>query len=164
MLLFALVLITMLTGSCANQEKAEVRQEEGRLALLQEAVSYLGVCSPEEAVALWVRGLMERNAAMQFSVMSEKLKQRYMEKLEQSAPGWVTGVSSPWVSGYRITDISETAEGLKLYSLEIQTETSTGPAQSYLAVLVLNQEGSYWRIAALSLDEELGAYTGGIID
>lgn len=164
MLLLLALLMVLLTGSCANREQDTDSRDDRQAQLLEDAMTHLGVCSPEEAVDLWARGLMKRSAAMQFAVMDAELKERYKETLEKSAPDWVTGVSSPWVSGYSVIDVSETAQGLKLYSLHVLTETSSGPAQTYLAVLVLEYNGSYWRIAALSLDEELGIYTGGLID
>lgn len=164
MLLFLALLTALLSGSCANKPQDEDRYGNRRVRQLEDAMLYLGVCSAEKAVDLWARGLKERSAAMQYAVMDSKLKERYASALKKNAPDWITGVSSPWVSDYSVFDISETAQGLRLYSLNVTTETSAGPAQTYLAVLALEYDGSFWRIAALSLDEQLGVYTGGLID
>ena len=163
-LLFLVLLTALLSGSCANKPLDRDKHGDTRVQQLENAMAYLDVCSAEQAIDLWVRGLKERSAAMQYAVMDSKLKERYASVLKKNAPDWVTGVSSPWVSDYSIFDISETAQGLKLYSLNVTTETSAGPAQTYLAVLVLDHDGSFWHITALSLDEELRIYTGGLID
>ena len=163
-LMFLALLTVLLAGSCVNKEKNEEPRVKMRARLLEDAMAYLGVCSPEEAVDIWVQGLKEGSAAMQFAVMNPQLKERYKKALEKSAPDWVTGGSSPRISGYSVMDVSETAQGLKLYSLEVLTDTSAGPAQSYLAVLALECDGQYWRIAAMSLDDELAAYTGCLIN
>lgn len=162
--MFLAFLTALLSCSCANKPQDENKIGDTRVQQLENAMAYLGVCSAEEVVDLWTRGLKERSAAMQYAVMDSKLKERYAAVLKKNAPDWVTGVSSPWVSDCSVFDISETAQGLKLYSLNVTTETSAGSAQTYLAVLVLEYDGSYWRIAALSLDEQLGVYTGGLID
>lgn len=131
-----------------------------RARLLAEAMDSVGVCSPEEAVDVWMRGLAARSAAMQYAVMDAPLRAQYAAALEQTAPNWVTGVSSPWVGGYDVFDVSEAGDGLRLYSLHVTTETSTGPAGTYLAVLALQKNGGYWQIGGLCADDELRAYTG----
>jgi len=145
---------------CGCSAAGEDRAESIRAKLLEEALDSVGVCSAEEAVDVWARGLMARNAALQYAVMDAPLRKQYTKALKTTAPSWVTGVSSPWVSGYSVFDIDETEEGLRLYSLYVMTETSAGPEKVYLAVLSVQQNGSYWRIAGICADEGLSAYTG----
>jgi len=80
--------------------------------------------------------------------------------LKENAPNWVTGVSSPWVSGYTVEQVRETAPDRRLYTLSIETQTSTGPAGEYRAVLSLREENGFWRIHDISADDELSVYTG----
>jgi hypothetical protein len=40
------------------------------------------------------------------------------------------------------------------------TQTSTGPAGEYRAVLALQKEGDFWRISDISADDGLSAFTG----
>ncbi|MFA5676207.1 MAG: hypothetical protein WDA65_06745 [Christensenellales bacterium] len=152
------VMALVLAGGCAAN--AYDRESELRLKLFQEAMEYVGVCGRDEAANVWAKGLMERSAAMQYSVMDSPLKKQYAKSLQKSAPNWVTGVSSPWVSGYRVFDINETDDGLFLYSLTVYTESSAGPEGEYTAVLAIGRDGDFWRIKGIFTDEELFAYTG----
>ena len=128
--------------------------------LLAEAMDYVGVCSPEAAADVWAQGLMRRSAAMQYAVMDDDLKARYAKALETTAPNWVTGVSSPWVSQYAIISQEDTHPGTVDLALDIETATSTGPAQTLRAMLTIQYHDGFWRITSIQADEALSAYTG----
>ena len=160
LLAWLLGLLMLLTGGCAAKQTAQAEELESRVKLLEQAMAHVGVCSPEDAVDVWVQGLMERSAAMQYAVMSPALKAQYAKALEKTAPNWVTGVSSPWVNGYSVFDVSEISPDMRLFSLSITTQTSAGAADSYLAVLALEPDGAFWRIGGICTDEELLIYTG----
>ena len=131
-----------------------------RARLLMEAMEDVGVCSPEQAVDVWVGGLTERSAATQYAVMDEDLRRDYVKSLKKTAPNWVTGVSSPWVSGYGVGQVVETVQGQQLYTISVMTETVDGPAGEYLAVLALHEEDGFWRIGGICADDGLAVYTG----
>jgi len=131
-----------------------------RSELLMEAMKYVGVCSPEEAVDVWVEGLIKRNAAIQYSVMNDTVRAEYVKHLEKSAPNWVTGMSSPWVSGYEVVNSDSPDENTRVVKITVHTETSTGPAGNYTAVLTVAREDVFWRLSKLALDEALYPYTG----
>lgn len=154
------LLIALLLAGCAAP--AAVREEDDaiKVRLLMDAMDEVGVCRPEQAADVWARGLMERSAAMQYAVMTASLREEYIESLAKNAPNWVTGVSSPWVSGYTVEQTEETATNRRVYTVSIKTQTSTGPAGEYRAVLSLQEDDGFWRINAISADDELSAYTG----
>ena len=158
--LLAAALALMLCGCAAETQTAMAADDAMKNRLLMEAMDDVGVCRPEQAVDVWVRGLMKRSAAMQYAVMDGVLRKEYAASLEKTAPNWVTGTSSPWVSGYAIGRVTETAQGQQLYTISVMTETSTGPAGEYLAVLALHKDGDFWRIGGISADDELSAFTG----
>ena len=114
----------------------------------------------EKAVEVWAKGLITRNAAMQYSVMSGKLKEEYEKQLDENFPNWVTGVSSPWVENYEITKTERTDENTYIFHLRIFTKTSAGPAGEYKATLTVGYENGFWRITKISADKELSVYTG----
>ncbi len=160
-LLWLLAALTLILCGCAVQARTDAETDDAIKAhLLMEAMDEVGVCRPEQAVDVWVRGLMKRSAAIQYAVMDDALRKEYAKSLEKTAPNWVTGTSSPWVSGYAIGRVTETAQGQKLYTISVMTETSTGPAGEYLAVLAVHQDGEFWRIGSISADDELSAFTG----
>lgn len=140
--------------------RAEINKYEIRSRLLMEAMSEIGVYIPEKTVEVWVNGLKKRNAAMQYSVMTQKLKDKYAKQLEETAPNWVTGQSSPWIESYKIIKVERLDESNYRFHITISTMTSTGPAGEYSAILTVTREGYYWRISMLSLEEGLYAFTG----
>ena len=156
-----LLLITLLLAGCAAPAST-VRGEDDAIKarLLMEAMDDVGVCRPEQAVDVWTQGLMKRSAAMQYAMMDDSLRKEYAKSLEKTAPNWVTGVSSPWVSGYVVGQVWETAPDRQLYTISVATQTSTGPAGEYRAVLSLQKDGDFWRISDISADDGLSAYTG----
>lgn len=139
---------------------AEINRYEVRSELLMEAVRRVGVCSPEDAARVWADGLKTRSAALQYSVMRLPLQNEYARQLEKTAPNWVTGVSSPWIDGYQIIRVEDPAQDCRIVKMRFFTETSTGPAGKYEAILTLKREDAFWRIAKISMDEGLYPYTG----
>lgn len=139
---------------------AEVDKYEVRSQLLMEAMDQVGVCIPEEAAEVWANGLKTRSAALQYSVMDKELKTEYAKRWEENAPNWVTGVSSPWVTSYQIVRIDAPEEDSRIIKLIFSTETSTGPAGDYNAILSVIREGDFWRITEISADKGLYPYTG----
>ncbi len=161
-LLWLMLVITALAlcGCASGPREAAERDDAIKARLLMKAMDDVGVCRPEQAVDVWIQGLIKRSAAMQYAVMDDNLRKEYAASLEKTAPNWVTGTSSPWVSGYAIGRVTETAQGQQLYTISVMTETSTGPAGEYLAVLALWQDGDFWRIGGISADDGLSAFTG----
>lgn len=128
-----------------------------RSELLQEAVDYMGACSPEQAAQLWAQGVQKRNGAMQYAAMDEALKKSYSEKLNESAPNWVTGMSSPWVQSYDI-QLSSQKKDAATAQVILHTETSTGPYEDLNALLELRIEDGFWRISNIDAEEDLSPY------
>ena len=141
-------------AAVSEEDKYEVKSR-----LLMEAMDYVGSCNPAEAAVTWANGLKMRSAAMQYSVLNSELKKGYKQQLEESAPNWVTGISSPWIESYKI--VKNELEGKDKYKIELifSTATSTGPAGDYRAILTLLREKDYWRIADISMEQELYPYT-----
>ena len=170
-MLFAAALLAALSGAIGFRAGASLASpvtldyaistdDAVRARLLAEAMDYVGVCSPEAAAEVWAQGLMRRSAAMQYAVMDDDLKARYEKALETTAPNWVTGVSSPWVSQYAIISQEDTHPGTVVLTLDIDTATSSGPAQTLHAVLTVAYHGGFWRISSIQANEALSAYTG----
>ena len=142
-------------ATALNINKYEVRSE-----LLIKAMDRIGVCKPEDAVNVWSEGLKMRTAAMQYCVMTNVLKKKYAAQLEETAPNWVTGMSSPWIDSYKIIKKEDKTNEMIIYTVEFETVTSTGPFEKYKAILTIIKEGDFWRISNVSMDEGLYPYTG----
>jgi hypothetical protein len=139
---------------------AEKNRYEVQSQLLMEALRQVGPCGVGEAAGIWANGLKTRNAAVQYAAMTNDLKEEYARQLEETAPYWVTGMSSPWVESYRIVRESKMDKDRHTVELAFSTMTSTGPAEGYRAALTIVAEDGFWRIAAISMDEGLVPYTG----
>ncbi|OQB15291.1 MAG: hypothetical protein BWY15_00662 [Firmicutes bacterium ADurb.Bin193] len=141
--------------SIAEADKYEIRSQ-----LLISAISEVGVCRPEKAIEVWAEGLKTRSAALQYAVMTEALKDEYAMQLEKIFPNWVTGISSPWVSGYEIIKTEKTEDDGYIFYLVFNTETSAGPADSYKAIITVVKSNDFWQISQIYTDEGLYPYTG----
>lgn len=139
---------------------AQVDKYEVRSRLLMDAMDQVGVGTPEDAAVVWANGLETRSAALQYSVMGTELKKEYAKQLDKNYPNWVTGVSSPWISAYKITNIETIGVNQYAVRLTLSTATSSGPYADYNAVLIVVLEGDFWRITNISADPGLSAYMG----
>lgn len=142
-------------AAVVQADKYEVRSD-----LLMHAMDYVGVCTSDAAIQVWVEGMKSRNGAMQYSVMDAKLKKEYVKQLEQYNQYWVTGMSSPWIYSYKITGKTKIGSAQYRYQLLLSTITSAGPAGDYKAEVVVDQNGDFWQITKITADKELYAYMG----
>jgi hypothetical protein len=78
--------------------------------------------------------------------MSNSLKEVF--KKEMWNEYWVTGVSSPWVSDYKIIS---NKRGFIAYKITIRFNwaTSSGPAGSTVEELTIAKENGKWRIVRI---------------
>ncbi len=153
----ALGLLLVLFIGCAQSDKeADLHT---RIKQLEEAYKNVGVRRKSDAVKVWVKGLVERNAAIQYSVMNNALKKQYSKELEKTAPNWVTGARDTKVSDYSVTDISGFEGELYIYSLDIYVNDKSGE-KKYIAVLAIKQNNGFWQVESVFTDEELLIHTG----
>jgi hypothetical protein len=117
-----------------ERDKYEVISE-----LLIESLDYIGACNPKDTANVWAEGLRKRSGAMQASVMTKELREKYIQRLSKNFPNWVTGMSSPWIEKYDIVEINEANEMYKV-KLKFDTVTSTGPFETYYATLKVKKE------------------------
>ena len=140
-------------------QPGQVDPYKTRSELLMIAADYTGVSTPEQAVELWAEGLIRRSAALQYTVMTEKLKAEYAGQLDALRSNWVTGMSSPSVQGYAITKANKMGNGHAEIGLSVEVAAAWGPSEFYEAMLWLVHEGEFWRIDRLRTDERLYPYT-----
>ncbi|MGE5553809.1 MAG: hypothetical protein ACM3XZ_07810 [Betaproteobacteria bacterium] len=63
---------------------------------------------------------------------------------------WVTGVSSPWVDKFEVTSARKAGEKEWEFEVTFAMVTSTGPAGTDVAKLVVERHGDFWYISSLS--------------
>ena len=134
--------------------------DKAKVRLLKEAVQMLGAVSPEKAIDVWAKGVENRNAALQYCVMTETLKDTYIKSLEKNEfDFWITGVSSPWVENYEILNINKMNDTTIEYDLKFNTKTSDGD-YNFFVTLILVKDSDYWKISDVKGDSDSEAYTG----
>lgn len=130
-----------------------------RSELLMDATNYAGVFTPKEAATVWAKGLEHRSAAMQYTVMTDKLKKQYADGLDEWKSNWVAGQSSPSVLSFTITDITRPDDTHAIINLKFEVGCPSCTSKYYNATLWLVREQEFWRIENLSTDKELYTYT-----
>ncbi|OPX43481.1 peptidoglycan-N-acetylmuramic acid deacetylase PdaC [Ruminiclostridium hungatei] len=107
----------------------------------KQIVELVSPKTSQEAVNMYAAAVKERKGAIQYALYSDALKAARKADLEDL--NWVTGVSSPWVSGYEIKNT-----GKDSYAITFHWATSTGKAgDSVTSVKAEKISGQdYWQI------------------
>lgn len=137
----------------------QVNPYKTRSELLMDATAYTGVFTPEQAAVVWAKGLEVRSAAMQYIVMTDKLKKEYAEQLDTLRSNWVTGMSSPWVQSFTITEVKTPDDTHAEIGLKFETMAGGIPPEFFDAKLWLVNESGFWRIDRIWTDKGLYYYT-----
>ncbi len=106
--------------SFAENKAAETQLPSRRIFMLETA---LAPASPEAVATAWAKAAKNRNGAVQYMLMCPDLQKIHLNNLE--VLNWVTGVSSPWISSYKV--ISETPkENNSNFSIQYEFSLSNG--------------------------------------
>jgi hypothetical protein len=166
LIVFLFIFACLVSSAAAATAAPDITAQPGqvdpyrtRSELLMEASNYTGVFTPEQAAEVWAKGLERRSAAMQYTVMTEKLKKEYAKQLDALRSNWVTGMSSPSVQGYTILNSARTDDTHAEISLKIETAATWSPSEFCDARLWLVREGEFWRIDNIWTDKGLYFYT-----
>lgn len=143
-----------------SSSKHKSSRSEINNKLLLEAMNNLGVYTPTEVAKIWASGLKNRNAALQYSVMNDELKEKYKIDLEKNAPNWVTGFSSPWIDSYSILSIKNPSLDVYIVEILFYFSTSVGHYGSSKAFLNISRNNSFFLINKISMEDFLYPYTG----
>jgi hypothetical protein len=102
--------------------------------------------TPDEVVKTWASGVMTRNGALQFAVLSPYLQEQTRADFE--AVNWLPPPSSPWVEGFAVIVKDEYPDGSFAYTVEFTYTDSTGFHSRARAAVVVASLG--WDNALLS--------------
>ncbi|MDP4109512.1 MAG: hypothetical protein Q8878_05715, partial [Bacillota bacterium] len=109
----------------------------------------------QNAARQWAEAVKTRDGKAQYDLMSPKLqKSRFADYQEQN---WVTGQSSPWVDGYRITPGDKTAGVVYTYM------TSEGFAGYYFQTLSFVTENGQPKISGFTDPAQANGNSSGIV-
>jgi len=100
------------------------QQASRRIFMLETA---LAPANPEAVATLWADAAKNRNGAVQYMLMCPDLQKANLSHLE--ALNWVTGVSSPWISGTKIIS-GKTNKNNSDFTVQYEFSLSSGVAGS----------------------------------
>lgn len=103
--------------------------------------------SSDEAVQAWAKAVKNRNGAVQYALASPSLQNKTLKTFEEL--NWVTGVSSPWVESYKISDTVKTGADQQSYDVSFQLMTSTSSAGGGTVKVTIDQTDNKWVITGL---------------
>lgn len=88
--------------------------------------------TPKAFVTAWAQAVKDRNGKAQYLLMCPELQKANFQNLK--ALNWVTGVSSPWISRYKIISRS-----MSKFSVEYQFSLSNGIVGTVTDDIIINR-------------------------
>lgn len=110
------------TVNISNKKQLDI---EKRLNLLEFALISQ---SPEEVAKSWANGVMTRNGALQYALLSDDFQSKY--KADFEAWDWLTGASSPWIDSYQISKGEQQFDGIWKFTVKFHFTDSTDTTSS----------------------------------
>jgi len=131
--------------STANEATTkQINLLKRQVELLEKA---LAANTSKEAAETWANGIKLRNGALQFAMFSPELKEQERSKYENI--NWSTGVSSPWVEEFKITNEKQLADGQWEYEILFTMASSMGKAGDQTAKVTVKRYNDFWYITAI---------------
>ncbi|RTE09370.1 copper amine oxidase N-terminal domain-containing protein [Paenibacillus whitsoniae] len=129
-----------------------------QIDLLQAA---LAPESADEVVKAWAKGVKNRNGAAQYALLSAELRKQTAKTYEEL--NWVTGVSSPWIDSYQVSDSVKAEDGSVSYKVTFQLKTSTGSAGEGTVKVTVGSKDGKWMVTGLSYKDGSDALNGLVV-
>lgn len=145
--------IWLLSGKDGSEAVLEDVKQNGydELKALRMRISVLenffDRSTPEKTAQLYAQSLMKRNGALEYSLYSDKMKKSEYKRLYDL--NFISGVSSPWVESYRITDVKKNSDGSYTVKLRLRMQTSAGGFDEDKALSLVQSDGK-WSISGVS--------------
>lgn len=125
-----------------NQENYTVNVDttfNNRIDLLEKGFE---TSSPFECVEMYANAVKNRNGAIQYALMTDTQKKRSYNEL--NGLHWRTGVSSPWITKYSITQ-----EDATKYRIIFDLATSSGSAGSQITIVYVENVSGVYKISSI---------------
>lgn len=99
--------------------------------------------SEKEAVEMYADAVTSRNGAVQYGLLSDKLREKEYSTLKELS--FVTGTSSPWVDSYNISKIGDNS-----YRIDFTLKTSVpNDVSTSTFDIKVEQVNEFWRITSI---------------
>ena len=138
--LTAAVAVTGLTGAVRIPASAQAVSSG---VVLTRTFATPIVASAKDAAVDWADTLAQRNGSFRFALLSDELKQKeYPEHLQN---GWVIGFSSPWVTGFTVSEDGQTDAGTN-YVIDYMLSDSTRAKYVGSETITVKQVWPTWQV------------------
>lgn len=135
-------------------DSQEIEAGKTQALLLEKA---LAPKDPHTAASAWAEGVKTRNGALQYAVMSAELKKESQARFVEA--NWSTGVSSPWIDSYRITERYEASHDRCRFEVEFTYTDSTKSTFSTREYITVNKFEGNWLVSSIEKIEAKGEIT-----
>jgi len=116
-----------------------------------------GARSAEEAVSIWAEGVMSKNGLTQYAVMTDALKERYLEVLGEDG-SFIFPTTSQRIESWYIAEVTESEDGTVSASLIFDVVGEDTAAAS--AELTIEDMGEYAAVSSIAVEQPLYEFTG----
>lgn len=129
--------------------KNQNEELKGTIDMLKDALNELGANTSDDAINIWSKGIQTRNGYLQYYVLCNDMKHKFIEELSKSQrlSSWVTGYSSPWVSSYNVVNLEKINSSKYKATINFNWATSTGPYESTEVTITTTKIDNKWCIS-----------------
>ena len=130
-----------------DNNEVYIKQLELKNKLFIDAIDNFGATSPQEAVILYCEGVKSRSGPLQYSVMCDELKKSFKSNMDSNKNyAWVTGVSSPSVSDYKVINIKKIDSKTYIFKVKFSLEYALKPIGYTYTSLKVEKFDNKWCI------------------
>lgn len=137
--------------------KHQIEELNGTIDMLKDALNELGSTTSDDAINTWSKGIQTRNGHLQYYVLCDDMKHKFIEELSKSQriSSWVTGYSSPWVSSYNVVNTEKINPSEYKVVINFDWATSMGPYKSTKATITTTKIDNKWCISNIIWDNTM---------
>jgi len=130
-----------------DNNEVYIKQLELKNKLFIDAIDNFGATSPQEAVILYCEGVKSRSGPLQYSVMCDELKKSFKTNMDFNKNyAWVTGVSSPSVSDYKVINMKKVDSKTYIFNVKFSLEYALKPIGETYTSLKVEKINNKWCI------------------
>ena len=122
------------------------------------ALESFGARTAEEAAEIWAEGVSAKNGLTQYAVMTDALKERYLELVGGSG-SFLFPTSASRIDAWRIAEVTDEADGTVSATLEFDIG-GNGSVTTALAELTIDTLGEFAAVSSVAVEEPLYEFTG----
>lgn len=105
----------------------------------KQIINFRNPTDADECVKMFAEAMKNREGAVQYALCTDELKAKTYEDFKGF--DFVTGASSPWISGYEMNKTSDNQ-----YTITLHWASSTGAERDSTTTVTVAQNGEYWQI------------------